>query len=86
MKGNIFFKRKDDELILFDKSPVAKVSDPFVGKFCEFLNMLYVEASFMIESRLSHESRLIHDDESRLSRLIQSVLMITKMMTKNLRK
>ncbi|RZC12028.1 hypothetical protein D0Y65_012012, partial [Glycine soja] len=24
MKGNIFFKRKDDELILFDKSPVAK--------------------------------------------------------------
>ena len=32
-----------------------------------------VEASFMIESRLSH------DDESRL---IQGVLMITKMMTK----
>jgi len=39
-----------------------------------------VEASFMIESRLSHESRLIHDDESRL---IQGVLIITKMMTKS---
>ena len=35
-----------------------------------------VEASFMIESRL------IHDDESRL---IQGVLMITKMMTKSSR-
>ena len=39
-----------------------------------------VEASFMIESRMSHESRLIHDDESRL---IQGVLMIIKMMTKS---